>query len=171
MISTKLKATAIFLVVGLIFTSLMNAHLTLAWSGLGSFSPYNVYQGVVAQFDFSFQNSGSGSLDVYWVWVSFCWNPSNYGYYFKANDGSTVSIPGGGSHDFTDSIQVDQTTTGNCVVSVQVNGKAVGDIFAQTLTWPEAVNVLLVPALQLSISANWWNRTLHLLLLDIWRWQ
>ncbi len=128
--------------------------MALHWSGNGSLSPYNVYQGVLTQFDFHLVNQASGSLDVYWVWAHFCWNPTNYGYYFKASDGTTVSIAGSGSYDFLRTVQVDQTTSGNCLVSIQVSGKAIGDLLQETATYSDSVNVLSIPPLQLSVAAN-----------------
>lgn len=128
--------------------------LALHWSGNGSFSPFNVYQGVQTQFTFHIVNQASGSLDVYWVFVHFCWNANGVGYYFKPNDGTSVTITGGGSHDFPANILVDQTTTGNCAVTVSVNGQAVGDLYKETATYNELINVLQVPPLQLSITAN-----------------
>jgi len=93
-------------------------------------------------------------LDVYWVWVHYCWNPTNSGYYFKLNDGTTVSIAGSGSHDFSAYIQVDQTTSGNCPVQIQVSGKAVGDFSQETATYNAIINVLSVPPLQVTAVAN-----------------
>jgi len=138
--------------IGILLTALPAA--ALHWSGSGSFGPYNVYQGVVTQFTFTLSNQASGSLDVYWVWVHYCWNPTNSGYYFKANDGTTVSIAGGSSHDFSAYIQVDQTTSGNCPVQIQASGKAVGDFSQETATYNAIINVLSVPPLQVTAVAN-----------------
>ena len=126
----------------------------LHWSGSGSFGPTSVYQGVTTTFTFTLNNQASGSLDVNWVWVHYCWEVSNYGYYFKANDGTTVSIPGGASHGFTGSVPVDQSTLGSCALSIQVNGKAVGDLAAETATYSGSITVLAIPPLQVAAAAN-----------------
>ncbi len=125
------------------------------WAGSGSLSPYNVYQGVATDFSFTLVNAASSSADIYWVFASFCWNPTNFGYYFKADDGTSVSIPAGSSHSFPDRIQVDQSTLGSCSVSVQVNGVAAGDILGRaTATYSEVINVVSIPPLQVSVAAN-----------------
>ncbi len=126
----------------------------LHWSGSGSFGPTSVYQGVTTTFTFTLNNQATGSLDVSWVWVHYCWEVSNYGYYFKANDGTTVSVPGGGSYAFPANVPVDQTTIGSCAVSIQVNGQATGDLFAETATYSASVTVLSIPPLQVSAAAN-----------------
>jgi PKD repeat protein len=126
----------------------------LHWSGSGAFGPSTAYQGATTIFTFTLHNQASGTLDVSWVWVHFCWEVSNVGYYFKPNDGSTVSVSGGSYRDFSGAISVDQTTLGTCAVTIQANGRAGGDLYFETATYSGSISVLQVPPLQVSISAN-----------------
>jgi|SRR2546421_3615384 len=144
--------TASFLAIGLVF--LAASASALHWSGSGSFGPTSAYQGATTTFTFTIHNQASGTLDVSYVYVHFCWQATNYYYYFKPNDGTTVPVSGGGSRDFSDAIPVDQTTLGNCAVSVLVNGQATGDLYKETATYSISISILQVPPLQVSIAAN-----------------
>lgn len=127
------------------------------WSGSGSFGPSSAYQGVSTSFTFHMVNAAPSSLDVNWAYAHFCWmatSPDYLVYYLKPDDGTKVSIPGGGSHDFTIVVPVDETTTGNCAVAIKVNGQAGGDFFAESADYSATINVLVIPPLQLSIAAS-----------------
>jgi len=145
---------AMAIVTGLLFVGVAAPVAAMHWSGSGAFGPTSAYQGVTTTFTLQLNNQATGTLDVYWVTVHFCWQPTNYAYYFKANDGSSVSIAGSGSRQFTGNVAVDQSTLGSCVITIQVNGQAVGDFFPETATYSEAITVLQVPPLQVSVSAN-----------------
>jgi len=145
----------------LAFTSVVVALLAavpasaLHWSNNGAFAPTSAYQGVATTFTFTLTNTASTSVDVYWLWIQFCWQvPSNLGYYFKPDDGTTVPIAGGAAYDCAGNIPVDQTTLGNCSVTIYMNGKATDDVARQTATWARAITVMKIPALQASVAAN-----------------
>jgi hypothetical protein len=125
-----------------------------AWTGSVSLSPYNVYQGEPTEFTLTVYNTGSSSMDVYWVWVHFCWQSSSYGYYFKADDGSTVTIPGDSSHDFTKMVTVSESRLGSCEEEVRVRAQAVGDWWAETKYFTEFINIKEIPVLQVSATGN-----------------
>ena len=144
------------LVVGvfsLLLILVVSVTLVSAWSGSGSFSPSTVYRGETTSFTFTLYNSGS-SMDVYWVSVHFGWQPSGTVYYFKADDGTTVSIPGGGSHDFSANIAVSPSALGQYSVDIQVRLKAVGDWWASTNSFTAYVTVNTIPTLQVSATGN-----------------
>lgn len=128
--------------------------LTSAWSGSGSFSPYTIYRGEITEFTFILVNNRSGSMDVYWVSVHFDWQPSGSVYYFKANDGTTVSIPGYGSHDFEANIAVSESAWGLYSVEIKVHGQGTGDWWAETYTFTDSVNVNIISTLQVSATGN-----------------
>ncbi len=111
------------------------------WSQSASLSPPAAAQGADIQFTFTVTNTASGSLDVYFVNVHFCWDPSDIAYYFKEDVGTTVSIPSGASHNFVGTITVNATTAGNCPWDAQVRGKAVGDFSASTASYRGAILV------------------------------
>ena len=124
------------------------------WAGTASLGPTQVYQDEWATFTFTLQNAASGSLDVYWIFSHFCWLPSNQGYYFKANDGTPVSVPGGGSRAFSIAIRVSQTYSGSCTVATDVSGQAVGDFLQETVRWNHVISVIIPPALTVVATAN-----------------
>lgn len=113
----------------------------LHWSGQGTFGPNTTLQGIPTVFTFHLTNAASDSLDVYSVLVHFCWNSGASGYYFKADDGSTVAVAGGASHDFTGTVDVSSTASGACTVTVYVNGQAVNDVIRQTATYQTTITV------------------------------
>jgi PKD repeat protein len=131
---------------------------TSAWDAGGGFSPSTAYQGEVTKFTFTFYNDReSNSMDVYWVKVYFGWLSSSTYYYFKANDGTSVSIPAGGSHDFSANLAV-SSSLGTYSAEVSVNAKAVGDSVAETIHWTSstsnAFNVNVVSRLSVSAIAS-----------------
>ena len=113
----------------------------LHWSGQGSFGPNTTLQGIPTVFTFHLTNAASDSLDVYWVLVQFCWNSGSSGYYLKADDGTSTAVPGGGSHDFTGTVDVSSTASGACTVTIFVNGQAVGDVIRQTASYQTSITV------------------------------
>ena len=123
-------------------------------SATSYFSPAVVYQGVLTPFTFELHNGASSTLYVYYVWARFCWNPPAFGYEFKADDGTWVTIPGYGSHDFVANILVDQTWSGNCVVVVRTDGWASPDPGRIDLYYNFAITVLIPQPLQVTIAAN-----------------
>jgi PKD repeat protein len=124
------------------------------WAGTASLGPTQVYQDELVTFRFTLYNAASGSVDVYWIFSQFCWLPENQGYYFKANDGTAISIPGGGSYTFKLTIRVSQTYSGSCTVDTDVRGKAVGDLFQETATWRHTIVVDIPPPLSVVATAN-----------------
>lgn len=125
------------------------------WGGATSFfTPTIATQGVVTEFTFELTNGAGTTLSVYWVFVHFCWNPPNVGFYFKQDDGTTVSIPGSGSHQFKANILVDSSTLGNCPVEISVNGIASPDASRTTLSGTWNVDVRAPDPLQASITAD-----------------
>lgn len=119
-----------------------------------TFNPYTVYQGEPTQFTFTIYNQASGSMDVYYVFVHFCWLPSNTGYYFKNDDGSKDHVAGHGSRSYTKTIWVDETELDLCDVEIKVRGKAVGDLFAETHSYYDYIDINSIPTLSVSASGN-----------------
>lgn len=129
--------------------------LVSAWSGSASISPYTVYRGEPTSFTVTVNVNDSRSTDVSWVWVHFGWQASGVGYYFKANDGTKVSISGYGSRDFGPlQITVPQSALGQYSVEIQVRAQATGDWWAETKTSTDYVNVATIPTLQVSATGN-----------------
>jgi small-conductance mechanosensitive channel len=136
-----LKPILLALLVLLVFTGLALPAAASHWSHSASLSPASAAQGTDTEFTFTVTNTASGSLDVYFVNVHFCWDPSDIAYYFKEDDGTTVSIPGGASHAFTGFLTVNATTLGSCAWDAQVRGKAVGDLSAYTASYQGSLTV------------------------------
>ena len=120
----------------------ISATPTSAWSGSATFSPYTTYQGKSTNFTFRLYNNGSSWLTVNWIWIHFGWLDANLGYYFKANDGTVVSIAAGASYDFSTSIFVSGSALGTYSVEAQINAMASGDWWATTSTWTGSVYVV-----------------------------
>jgi hypothetical protein len=137
-----LRRLCLVVILGLMFALAMQAAPASAWSGTVSFSPTVAYQGEYTTFSLTLHNTGDTTLDVNWIFVHFCWNPSGYGIYFKDDDGSTVTISSGWTHTFTATTMVAQDSLGDCVVSIEVNGQAVGDWFPSTSNYGPVIEVM-----------------------------
>ncbi|MHA2213896.1 MAG: PKD domain-containing protein [Candidatus Thorarchaeota archaeon] len=125
-----------------------------AWDGSVNFSPFTVYQGETTQFTVTVNEERGDSTDIYWVSVNFCWMSSGSVYYFKDDDGNSVSMPAGGSRSFSKHIAVSQSALGSCNVKIKVEGKAVGDWWAETYTFTTSINIKSIPPLSVSASGN-----------------
>ncbi len=149
-----MRSILLALVVLLILPGLALPAVASHWSHTAGLSPDSVPQAAATVFTFTVANTASGTLDVYSVWIHFCWEQSNLGYSFKRDDGNNVSIPGGASHDFTGFIRVNATTLGNCPWEAQVRGKAVGDLSAYTAIYRGSINVYSRSSIVAGRSAN-----------------
>jgi len=109
--------------------------LCAAWSGSDSFSPSTIHRGENTRFTFTLRIDDSRSTDVSWVSVHFGWQPSGTVYYFKADDGTRVSIPGYSTHDFNAYVTVPETALGQYSVEIKVNAQATGDWLWETHTF------------------------------------
>jgi hypothetical protein len=116
------------------------------WDGNASISPSSAYEGAPTDFTVTVTNSRSSALTVYWITVRFGWQTSSTTYYFKANDGTTTSIPGYGSGDFSSTITVPQSTSGQYSVEINVNAQGTGDWWAETKTVTDYVTVNIQPS-------------------------
>ena len=113
----------------------------LHWSGQGTFGPNTTIEGIPTVFTFHLTNAASDSLDVYSVFVHFCWNSGASGFYFKADDQTTVAVSGGASHDFTGTVDVSPTASGACTVTIYVSGQAVNDVIRQTAAYQTTITI------------------------------
>lgn len=136
--STPVFAILVALLAGFVLAGQASA---THWSGQGTFGPNTTFQGLPTVFTFHMTNAASDSLDVYSVQVQFCWNSGASGYYFKADDGTSTAIAGGGSRDFSGTVDVSSTTSGACAVTIFVNGQAVGDLLRQTASYSASITV------------------------------
>jgi hypothetical protein len=138
----RMRRLSLVVIVGLMFALALQAAPASAWSGTVSFGPPVVYQGAYLTFSLTLDNNGGSALDVNWIFVHFCWNPSGYGIYFKDDDGSTVTISNGWSHTFTATTTVAQNALGECVLSIDVNGQAVWDSLPSTRNYSAVIEVM-----------------------------
>ena len=115
-------------------------------------SPDKVYRGEPTQFRLTLYNLGSGALDVYQVKATFPWGTD---YYFKYDDGNTLTIPSGSSHDFTGTVTVSQSASlGTGTVSIQVHGKAMGDWLDSWPTYTNSITVYQIITLTVLATGN-----------------
>ncbi|MHA1962717.1 MAG: PKD domain-containing protein [Candidatus Thorarchaeota archaeon] len=125
-----------------------------AWSGSVSLSPYNAYQGETTQFTLTFEEERGDSTDIEWIFAHFCWQSGSYGYYFKEDDGSKVSVSAYGSRSFSRYVSVSESTLGSCLVEIEVRAKAVGDWWTEEKDFTDLINIKSIPPLQISASGN-----------------
>jgi len=123
-----------------------------ATTSLSPTSPDKVYQGEPTTFKLTLYNLGGGGLDVYQVKANFPWSID---YYFKSDDGNTLTIPGGSSYDFTGTVTVSQTASLDAgTVSIQVHGIAAGDWLSSWPTYTNSITVYPITTLVASVTGN-----------------
>ncbi len=141
-------------IVASILSGLAVPSSALHWSGKGTISPLSAYQGATTEFTYTVSNQASDAMEVYSVWLHFCWQQVNFGYYFKEDGGPPVTVPAGGSQGFAFKVLVYSGADGNCPIVAKVVGKAPGDLYPDLSTQTTSITINPVPTLRVSASSD-----------------
>ncbi len=125
-----------------------------AWAASVDLSPAEVLQASSPTFDITIHNIGASALDIYYVWVHFCWLDPNYAYYFRADDGTTDSVAWLSSMTYSMAIDLPAGYYGDCAVEIGIKARGHFDLFPYTDVFDGALTVDPRVPLTASVEAS-----------------
>ncbi|MDW5564148.1 MAG: PKD domain-containing protein [Methanomassiliicoccus sp.] len=120
-----------------------------AWSGSASSSPTSAYIGDTINYVFTLMNTGDTTLQVNSAKLTIDWGAVST----TRDLTGTVALAPGTSGQLTCSFKVPEVAANIYTVTISINGKAVGDLFAGTKTYTNVLTIKVVPPLTVSVTS------------------